>query len=210
MTIHQSTRPGLRSAILAAVAAVALTAPLALAPASAAAAPAGIKAAAPYCGITWGSLAKNGQAYPSTAPAPDPGGISGVRAGRHACFDRLVIDLDEPGTTWFVQYVDQVTTGGQGAVVPTAGGARLQISVMGHEYSLDGEQAIPLYAPADDTRVTGVTGFRTFRQVTYGGSFEALHDFGLGVRARLPFRVFVLAGPGDGSRLVIDVAHRWS
>jgi len=30
------------------------------------------------------------------------------------------------------------------------------------------------------------------------------------VRARLPFRVFVLAGPGNGSRLVIDVAHRWS
>jgi hypothetical protein len=32
---------------------------------------------------------------------------------------------------------------------------------------------------------------------------------GLGVRARLPFRVFALAGPGGGSRLVIDVAHRW-
>jgi hypothetical protein len=29
------------------------------------------------------------------------------------------------------------------------------------------------------------------------------------VRARLPFRVFVLRGPGSGSRLVIDVAHRW-
>jgi hypothetical protein len=29
------------------------------------------------------------------------------------------------------------------------------------------------------------------------------------VRARLPFRVFSLAGPGAGSRLVIDVAHRW-
>ena len=32
---------------------------------------------------------------------------------------------------------------------------------------------------------------------------------GLGVRARLPFRAFVLAGPGDGSRLVVDVAHLW-
>jgi hypothetical protein len=32
---------------------------------------------------------------------------------------------------------------------------------------------------------------------------------GLGVRARLPFRAFVLAGPADGSRLVVDVAHRW-
>jgi len=32
---------------------------------------------------------------------------------------------------------------------------------------------------------------------------------GLGARARLPFRVFTLSGPGQGSRLVIDVAHRW-
>ena len=32
---------------------------------------------------------------------------------------------------------------------------------------------------------------------------------GLGVRARLPYRVFVLDGSGGGSRLVIDVAHRW-
>ena len=32
---------------------------------------------------------------------------------------------------------------------------------------------------------------------------------GLGVRARLPMRAFVLDGPGDGTRLVIDVAHRW-
>jgi hypothetical protein len=32
---------------------------------------------------------------------------------------------------------------------------------------------------------------------------------GLGVRGRLPFRVFTLDGPGAGSRIVIDVAHRW-
>jgi hypothetical protein len=38
---------------------------------------------------------------------------------------------------------------------------------------------------------------------------EGQTEIGLGVRARLPFRVFPLAGPGDGSRLVIDVAHRW-
>jgi hypothetical protein len=32
---------------------------------------------------------------------------------------------------------------------------------------------------------------------------------GLGVRARLPMRVFNLAGPGSRSRLVIDVTHHW-
>ncbi len=34
-------------------------------------------------------------------------------------------------------------------------------------------------------------------------------DRGVGVRARLPFRMFSLAGPGTGSRIVLDVAHRW-
>ncbi len=45
--------------------------------------------------------------------------------------------------------------------------------------------------------------------MAYAGSFEGQTTLGLGVRARLPFRAFVLAGPGDGSRLVVDVAHRW-
>jgi hypothetical protein len=41
------------------------------------------------------------------------------------------------------------------------------------------------------------------------GSFEGLTTIGLGVRAKLPFRVFTLNGPDGHSRLVIDVAHRW-
>jgi hypothetical protein len=54
-----------------------------------------------------------------------------------------------------------------------------------------------------------VSGYRTFRQVAYAGSFEGQTTIGVGVRARLPFRVFTLAGPGSNSRLVIDVAHHW-
>ena len=54
-----------------------------------------------------------------------------------------------------------------------------------------------------------VAGYTTFRQVAWAGSFEGQTSIGLGVRARLPFRVFTLAGPGGGSRIVVDVAHRW-
>ena len=54
-----------------------------------------------------------------------------------------------------------------------------------------------------------MTGYSTFRQVVSAGTFEGYSSFGLGVRARLPFRVFVLDGPGTSSRLVVDVAHRW-
>jgi hypothetical protein len=52
-----------------------------------------------------------------------------------------------------------------------------------------------------------VTGFRTFRQVVSAGSFEGITTIGRGLRAKRPFRVLVLSGPGRGWRLVIDVAH---
>ncbi len=58
--------------------------------------------------------------------------------------------------------------------------------------------------------LVGVAGFRTFRQVLGAGAFEGVSSIGIGVRARLPFRVFTLAGPGSHSRLVIDVAHLWT
>ncbi len=66
--------------------------------------------------------------------------------------------------------------------------------------------------------VAPVTNVRTGRHTCYDrlvidlagpGTFEGYTTVGLGVRARLPFRVFELAGPGTGSRLVVDVAHRW-
>jgi hypothetical protein len=67
----------------------------------------------------------------------------------------------------------------------------------------------PTYLSRDPNRAVDVTGFRTFRQVAFLGTFEAQTEIAIGVRARLPFRVILLSGPGAGSRLVIDVAHRW-
>ena len=62
---------------------------------------------------------------------------------------------------------------------------------------------------ANKSELTDVTGYQTFRQVAWAGSFEGYSSLGLGVRARLPFRVQTLPGPGAGSRLVLDVAHFW-
>ncbi len=45
--------------------------------------------------------------------------------------------------------------------------------------------------------------------MVFGGSFEGYTTFAVGVRATLPFRVFILAGPGSHSRVVLDIAHRW-
>jgi hypothetical protein len=42
-----------------------------------------------------------------------------------------------------------------------------------------------------------------------GGQLRGQTTLGVGVRARLPFRVTVLPGPGRHSRVVVDVAHTW-
>lgn len=156
--------------------------------------------AAPYCGITWGSTA---EAAGNSAPARTGAVLSDVRTGRHACFDRLVLDVTGGGTrvsSYRVEYVPAVTSDGSGAVVPLRGGAFLQITVgAGAEH----------YRPANPQQLADVTGFSTFRQVAWAGGFEGYSSVGLGVRARLPFRVLTLAGPGDAVRVVIDVAHRW-
>lgn len=159
-------------------------------------APAPVGAAAPYCGITWGSLAKSGTA------APRGGEIVNVRAGRHTCFDRLVIDLTRAPQGFHVAYVPRVTEDPSDRPVHLAGGAFLSIAVQAPDYDVVTGRPNPYRLPS-------VAGFTTFRQVAAAGSFEAVTSYGLGVRARLPFRAFILTGPGAGARLVIDVAHRW-
>jgi hypothetical protein len=72
------------------------------------------------------------------------------------------------------------------------------------------DQGRPTYTPADRREVVDVSGYRTLRQVAWLGSFEGRTGLGIGTRARLPFRAFVLEGSSAGvDRLVIDVAHRW-
>ncbi len=156
-------------------------------------------AAQPYCGITWGSLAKQ------SAPFSD-GEITAVRTGRHSCYDRLVIDLNGSRSGYTVAYADQVLTEGKGDPISLRGGARLAISVRAPAYDDTGHAT---YLPAQPGELRNLAGYQTFRQVAWGGSHEGYTTIGLGVRARLPFRVFTLAGPGSGSRLVIDVAHFW-
>ncbi len=152
--------------------------------------------AAPYCGIVWGSTPE----YRSTMSSDE---LVGIRTGQHACFDRLVLDVDGAVEGYSVQYVDEVRQDGSGFVVPLRGGARIQVTAL-----------VPV-APTDafftgaGSDVADVSGYRTFHQVAWAGSFEGHSTLGLGVRARLPFRVLLLDGPGDQFRMVVDVAHRW-
>ena len=137
--------------------------------------------------------------------APASALVENLRTGRHGCFDRLVVDLEGDVDGYSVQYVNRVTELGSGHSVPLSGGADLQIVVNAAAYD-DGEAT---YSPRNPSHAVDVDGYRTFEQVAFAGSFEGQTLIGLGVRARLPMRVFTLDGPGDSSRLVIDVAHRW-
>jgi hypothetical protein len=157
----------------------------------------------PYCGITWGSQAKQ-------AGQMIQGPITELRAGRQTCFDRLVVDIGGPASTavgYRVEYVPQVTQDGSGDPIPLRGAADLQIVVLAPGHN---ELGRPTYEPANPAEAVNVAGFDTFRQVAWGGTFEGQSVVGLGVRAQLPFRVFVLPGSwSNGVRVVVDVAHKW-
>jgi hypothetical protein len=130
-----------------------------------------------------------------------------VRSGRHECFDRLVIDLDEIPTGYDVQYVDESTALGMGLDQPLRGDAIIDVTVTGMDGAAD--RGGDPFDPAQRSEAVDVGGYPTFRQVAYNGPFEDRDRVWLGIRARLPFRVFTISGPGHGSRLVVDVAHRW-
>ncbi|WP_367128368.1 hypothetical protein [Saccharothrix sp. HUAS TT1] len=154
-----------------------------------------VGAAADSCApVDWGSQLK-------TAYDGSGGAVGDIRSGQHECFDRLVIDTNLPESGYYVRYTDEVTYVGSGEPVPLRGGAKL--FVMAYVPSYD-ENFDPTYLPADLTEVVDVTGYRTFRQVAWAGSWEGTTDLGLGVRARLPFRVFTLP-----NHIVVDVAHQW-
>ena len=149
----------------------------------------------PYCGIRWGTL-------PEQRTPGSTGAITDVRTGRHACFDRLVVQVSGDADGYFVRYVGQVRRDGSGTPVPVRGGARLEVIVTAPPVPTDS-----WFLPNGE--LLDPRGYRTFRHLAWAGSFEGQSTFGLGVRARLPFRVFTLDGPGTGSRVVVDVAHRW-
>lgn len=200
MNIHHITRKTIVAALACmAIPAAAIAAPAVAGSASAPRSASTATVAATSCPTGWGSLP---EANSRMTAAP----ITDVRTGRHACFDRLVVDLRGRAPGYDVRYVTNVTQDGSGFVVPLRGGAKLQIVVRAPAYDANGRST---YRPANRRELTNVAGYSTFRQVAYAGSFEGQTTIGLGVRARLPFRVYTLAGPGSGSRLVIDVAHRW-
>ena len=126
--------------------------------------------------------------------------LTDIRTGRHAGYDRVVLQFDNDLPSWQVRYVSQVS-GESGKPVPLAGRAFLQVQVhpaWGHD------QRTPSYEPTYTGPRTLTPSYPTLVQVRWVEEFEGYLTFGLGLSRRAGFRVLELRQP---SRVAIDVAH---
>jgi len=149
-------------------------------------------AAAPYCGLTWGS-------GPESSSTTTTSSLTNIRTGRHDCYDRMTFDLSGTGSTGYkVEYVSSVTGIASDKPIHLTGGAKLRIVINARIKST--------YKGVEDKTLPGVnlSGYKTFKSAKYGSSFEGKTLVGLGVRSKLPFRVFK-----SGNHVVVDVAHYW-
>ncbi|MEU8836542.1 hypothetical protein [Streptomyces sp900116325] len=161
---------------------------------------AGATTTAVACPTGWGSL-------PKTAADTSVGSLTDIRTGEHDCYDRMVFDVPTAGIEpigYTVRYVGAFYQDPSGMRIPISGGAIIEIRVSAPAY--DPETHTATYPGRGGRVLPGVdlTGYRTFREAKFGASFEGVTQVGLGVRARLPFRVSQLS-----NRLVVDVAHTW-
>jgi hypothetical protein len=123
--------------------------------------------------------------------------LTGLRAGRHAGFDRVVFELNGPIPSYYsVRYVPVVRLDGSGAALRLRGSAFLEVVVRAPTHD---QHYRPVLSP---TRLR--PDFPALREVNAPGSYEGQTTAGIGVTSKVGFRVLELANP---TRIVIDLAH---
>ena len=156
-------------------------------------------AMAASCPTGWGSL-------PKTSDTTSTATVTGVSATRMRCYDRVVIRLNGTPGGYDVRYVDGFNFEAEGHDVPARGGAKLEVIVNSPAYDGAGRAT---YTPKRPNELVSTKKARTLRQGVWLGSYEGETAIGLGVRARLPYRVTVVDDPGPRSRVIVDIAHTW-
>jgi hypothetical protein len=123
--------------------------------------------------------------------------LVGLRAGRHAGYDRVVFQLDGPIPSYYsVRYVPVVRLDGSGDPLRLRGAAFLEVVVRAPTHD---EHHRPVLTP---TRLR--PDFPALREVNTRGSFEGQTTAGIGMTQKVGFRVLELTSP---TRIVIDLAH---
>jgi hypothetical protein len=154
--------------------------------------------------------------------APDTGGgdamspdaIYRVKSAEHTDCDRVVFWLNGPHPVSFrVAYVPVVHQDPSDQPLPVAGGAALEVTVRAPAkgYDNQGHQPGVFLAHPGDYIIPPeqVAGWGALRGLRFGGTFEGVSTFALGVKATRPFRAFTMHPEGlpEYTLLVIDVAH---
>ena len=144
---------------------------------------------------------------PKTAKITETAPMANVRAGQHCVLRpdggrrcEQAARTVTSSTTW-----TRYDRTGPASRVPLRGGARLQVTVVAPAY----DNYRQTYRPANRSELVNVAGWQTFRQIAWAGSLRGTVDHRTRRPGKVAVRVFVLQGPGAGSRFVIDVAHRW-
>lgn len=127
------------------------------------------------------------------------GTVTAVRVGRHAGFDRVVLEFGGAGTPgWDVRYTDDPARQGSGEPVDLAGNATLQVTVTGvgnpPDTGVDEYAGPRTFAAGDTANVT---------EVFFDGTFEGTTAVLVGTGSETPFRVYLLEDP---ARVVLEVA----
>jgi hypothetical protein len=123
-----------------------------------------------------------------------------VRAGAHACFERVVFELQGTGTFpgYRVYYETRALTNDpSGEPVTVAGSAFVVVVIESWMTTMEGEgYAGPLrFSPANVTHI---------QEIVQLGNYEGMTTWAIGVDGKRPFQVSTLQDP---PRLVVDIAN---
>jgi hypothetical protein len=153
----------------------------------------------------WSTAVQDGGAATTTAP------LYLVRVGQHGCYDRVVFDInagDEVG--YVVHYAPVVDADPSAAPVPVNGRAALQVVIRAPIWGMDSQGHQPWRrAPAvgaDLIDPAQTAGWAALTGVKFAGSFEGQTTIAVGVREKVPFRVWVRS-EHDYRHVVLDLAH---
>lgn len=132
-------------------------------------------------------------------PAPSIPELTGIRVGRHADFDRVVLDLRGGRPEFFVHQVPQLIADPSGMPVSVPGNYFLEVRLSpAAAHDLNGNSTYTGSRNFPTPSLTNVRG------VAITGDFEAQLTVGLGSTNDRWHRVSLLDAP---TRVVIDIGH---
>jgi len=125
--------------------------------------------------------------------------LTGVRVGKHADFDRVVLDFTGPAPQVSAQVVDQLYYDGSGKPVEIDGTYFLEVrSTPAAAHDDNGQSTYPGPRKFTTPQLGNVQAF------ALTGDFEGYLTVGLGYRRIASHQVFTLTDP---TRVVIDIKH---